>query len=504
MNNQKRNITIISVMMMCFLVLVVFLLTDDKELQKDVVEKVTDVVTDMTTYEMSAEEIENLPTTEIIEQTAEEEKQVEQEVEDEAFELQGEIAYEGDRANTWNVELGDYKGLTYYSQIDSRWRYNMYSSIGDSSQNIGTSGCGPTSAAMIVTAIKGTITPDTMANLFVQYGYRSSNSGTYWSAFRAIADEFNIEYQESSNIETVLDKLRNNHYVVASVGNGLFTNGGHFIVLVGIDGDNLKIYDPYLYSGKFDTSTRRGKVYVEGNTVYCPINNFKEYANAKGYFIYKNEGNTEENNSKPVTTEGYTRYVSASALNVRSGPGMNYNIIGTKYYGNAVKVYETSGIWAKISDVEWVSTNYLVEYVPESTIKNTVGNLYRFKNKTYIYSKSNLTGTKYSYLAQTQVRVLQNISDTVDYVEAVKTGRRGYVNVNAYTNTSASSKSTVGEYKRLKNKTTLYSKSNLTGTKYSYLPNTQVKILQNVSGNVDYVQATKTGRKAYLNTNSYK
>ena len=92
---------------------------------------------------MSDAEIKDLPTTEIEAQTEEQEKEVseEQEVESEGFELQGNIAYEGDRARRWNVELGDYKGLTYYSQIDNRWRNKMYSSIGDSTQTIGTSGC---------------------------------------------------------------------------------------------------------------------------------------------------------------------------------------------------------------------------------------------------------------------------------------------------------------------------------------------------------------------------
>lgn len=138
---DKRFITIISVIMMCVILGLVFFASDDKELQKETVEKITDAVT--TTYKMSDAEIEELPTTEIEAQTEEQEKEVskEQEVEDEGFELQGEIAYEGDRANTWNVELGDYKGLTYYSQIDNRWRYKMYSSVGDGTQTIGTSGC---------------------------------------------------------------------------------------------------------------------------------------------------------------------------------------------------------------------------------------------------------------------------------------------------------------------------------------------------------------------------
>ncbi len=167
---DKKFITIISIITMLIVMFSVFAFSDDKELQKEVVEKITDTVTDIATYEMTDEEIDNLATTEIIEQTEEQENAQEQEIEGEGFELQSEdIAYEGDRARTWNVELGDYKALTYYSQIDNRWFNKMYSSVNDRSQTIGTSGCGPTSAAMVVTACKGTITPDVMSDLFVKY-----------------------------------------------------------------------------------------------------------------------------------------------------------------------------------------------------------------------------------------------------------------------------------------------------------------------------------------------
>ena len=193
---EKNFKILISVIMMIAILITVFAFSDDKELQKNVVEQITNTVTDMATYEMSEEEVEALPSTEIIEQTEEQEKTKEQEVESEEFKLQGEIAYNGTTEYP-NVTLGDYKGLTYYSQIDSRWSNKMYSSVGNSNQTIGTSGCGPTSAAMIVTSIKGAITPDTMADLFVRYGYRSANNGTYLSAFRFVADTFNIDYQET-------------------------------------------------------------------------------------------------------------------------------------------------------------------------------------------------------------------------------------------------------------------------------------------------------------------
>lgn len=248
--NNKKFYGILTVVTMLILVFVVFAFSDDKELQKEVVEKVTDTVTDIATYEMTEEEVKELPSTEIKEQTEEQENAQEQEVEDEGFQLQGEIAYEGDRARSWNVELGDYKGLTYYSQIDSRWANKMYSSVGNSTQTIGSSGCGSTSAAMVVTACKGAITPDTMSDLFVRYGYRSANNGTYWSAFRAVADEFSIGYTETTDIQRALQLLQSNNYVVCSVGNGLFTTGGHFIVLTELNGDTITVLDPYLYSRK--------------------------------------------------------------------------------------------------------------------------------------------------------------------------------------------------------------------------------------------------------------
>ena len=361
---DKKFLTILSVIMMCIILFTVFAFSDDKDLQKEVVEQITNTVTDMATYEMSEQEIQELPTTEIIEQTEEQEKAQEQEVEDEGFELQGEIAYEGDRATTWDVELGDYKGLTYYSQIDSRWSGKMYSSVGDASQTIGSSGCGPTSASMVVTAIKGTITPPEMGDLYVKYGYRSANNGTYWSAFRWTADVFDIGYQETSSLDTAVNLVRNNNYVIVSCANGLFTTGGHFIVIVGIDGDTLKIYDPYLYSGKFDTSTRRGKVTVSGNTVYCSIDNFRNYANYRGFFAYQHSGNVQENTGNVITST-YTRYVSTNSknLNVRSGAGY-YSIIGSLRKGTAVTVAETNGSWSRITSPinGWVSSTYLSSY----------------------------------------------------------------------------------------------------------------------------------------------
>ena len=509
MNNKKYKIlTIIIIILFCLSLYLSFKIENknNSELIQETIEQT------IKTYEMTQEEIENLPSTEITEQTESEEQKVsaEQEVESEDFELQGEIAYEGSSEYP-NISLGNYTGLTYYNQTDYRWKNHMYSSVGDSSQTIGTSGCGPTSAAMVVTAIKGTITPPEMGDLFVQYGYRSANNGTYWSAFRWTADVFDIGYQETSSLNTAVDLVRNNNYVIVSVGNGLFTTGGHFIVIVGIDGDTLKIYDPYLYSGKFETSTRRGKVTVSGNTVYCSIDNFRNYANYKGFFAYKHDGNVQENTGN-VTVSTYTRYVKTSTgvgVNVRTGAGTGYSKITALADGTTVTVSETNGNWSKITSPVsgWVNSSYLSTSYSSSTssVSNTVGQTRKTK-VCYLYSNANLTGTRYSYKANTTVTILSNVSSTVDRVRVNATGRYAYISTSNYASSGNSnySSGTAGAYKRLANRTYLYSKSNLTGTRYSYLPLTQVKIIRNVSSSVDYVYVVKTGRYAYVRSNSYK
>lgn len=117
---------------------------------------------------------------------------------------------------------------------------------------------GPTSAAMVVSSSKGAILPTTMASLFVSNGYRTANNGTAWSAYSFVADYFDFdEYYTTSNFDTAMSYLtqkdengNSKYYIIASCGSGLFTTGGHYIVLVADNDGTITVYDPYLYSRK--------------------------------------------------------------------------------------------------------------------------------------------------------------------------------------------------------------------------------------------------------------
>lgn len=371
----------------------------------------------------------NKSSTEIPQLTENDEQSLEvQEVESEGFEEQGLVAYEGSE-KTPNVQVGEYAGLTYYSQLDNRWKNYLYTSVGNQTQTIGRSGCGPTSSAMVVSSIKGNITPDTMANLYMQYGYRSANQGTYWSAFKWTADVFNIGYSECYKLDEAVAKLKDNHYIIASCNQGLFTYGGHFIVLIGVEGDYIKVYDPYLYSGKFSTSSRIGKAEVKGNTVYVSIENFREYANYQKFFCFKNDRtDTKENTTTTVVTDKVesnvnkvnyqVRITANGGLNIRSGASVSYSRIGGYAKGSIVTILAESNGFGK-TNLGWISLAYTSRYT--TVAKSTTVQKYTVGTYKVNCSKLNVrTGPSTKYRIKSLKELTRSARNQGGYVRGVK------------------------------------------------------------------------------------
>lgn len=137
MKDNKRSIKLIMLILAIILIVIELVVNYHRtgEIDENKLGQALNIVTDeINQINQSSTEIPNL--TETDEQTLEV-----QETEDESFELQGEIAYEGD-AKHWNLSTDDNPQLTYISQIDSRWKNYPYTSINNSTQTIGSSGCG--------------------------------------------------------------------------------------------------------------------------------------------------------------------------------------------------------------------------------------------------------------------------------------------------------------------------------------------------------------------------
>ena len=72
-------------------------------------------------------------------------------------------------------------------------------------------------------------------------------AGTSWTYFGAAANHFrlNCTVKQITDITTVVEALRNGNLVISSQSAGLFTSGGHYIVLSGIDSNGgIIVKDP--------------------------------------------------------------------------------------------------------------------------------------------------------------------------------------------------------------------------------------------------------------------
>ena len=118
--------------------------------------------------------------------------------------------------------------IPHYLQTD-------YGNVPYGGGSIASSGCGPTSFAMIASYLTGTqITPiDAVA--WCGNSYYMPGVGTYWSYFQAAASHFGCgTVIQTGDPNAVLRALSEGHPVISSQRAGLFTSGGHFIVLRGV------------------------------------------------------------------------------------------------------------------------------------------------------------------------------------------------------------------------------------------------------------------------------
>lgn len=139
-----------------------------------------------------------------------------------------------------NIQLPD-SGLgmkiPLYHQNDYKTKYG--------SGTIASSGCAPTSIAMVLSYLKGMqITPPNIVE-FTGNKYYVPGAGSSWGIFNACAANWNATCTNlGKDKQKVLSELRAGHPVIASMGPGTFTKSGHLIVLRGINGNKFLVNDP--------------------------------------------------------------------------------------------------------------------------------------------------------------------------------------------------------------------------------------------------------------------
>lgn len=154
---------------------------------------------------------------------------------------------------------GTVNGFAYYSQNDPSIKDKSYNLSDGTRDTMGERGCGPAAMSMVTSQLTGRkVDPVAMANLATSKGY-SIESGTTPGYFQDAASTVGID---SANIALNKESIRQslsdgNPLILQGVGNNPnspFTSEGHYVVGVGLNGDNIIVNDPRgrQYSGEYN------------------------------------------------------------------------------------------------------------------------------------------------------------------------------------------------------------------------------------------------------------
>ena len=139
---------------------------------------------------------------------------------------------------------GTSANVVYYNQKDPKWADKIYGG----NNTISVYGCGPTTLAMLVSSLtEETLTPDQMAKWAYDNGYFCENSGSYHSIIPEGAAKWGLNVQSVTDysFDNITSLMSTGNLIVVLMGNGHFTENGHFLILRGVTLDGkLLIADP--------------------------------------------------------------------------------------------------------------------------------------------------------------------------------------------------------------------------------------------------------------------
>lgn len=166
--------------------------------------------------------------------------------------------------------------MIYYNQ--NNYRNVPYPSPTLPNATVKSGGCGVCCGAMIVSSMSPTaVDPVAMAAYAIQKGARVNGGTDMIRLAKAICADYGLAFSTTNDEATLLKHLAAGGMAVVNVGGnrnghiGVFSDGGHYIVAAGCNGNTVTIMDPAYYAGKFNLTGRKGKVTVNGNFCYCDI-----------------------------------------------------------------------------------------------------------------------------------------------------------------------------------------------------------------------------------------
>lgn len=138
-------------------------------------------------------------------------------------------------------------GMVYYSQNDPRWANKSFMGKGKG-MNFAKAGCGPTSAAMVLSSVTGQeINPMETLKYAQENGFTDATRGTRSDFFASVGAQYGVNMVQTGNdADAIKQQLAMNRPVILrGEGGKAYTKGGHYIVATGLTKDGkIKVNDP--------------------------------------------------------------------------------------------------------------------------------------------------------------------------------------------------------------------------------------------------------------------
>ena len=190
------------------------------------------------------------------------------------------------------------KKTAFYCQLD--YEHVPYPSpVGAKNGNIANNGCGVCAASMVAENMLGiSFLPEESAKLAKACGAREGYGTDLYIYAPAFAKHVGLSVRDTEDAQDALRFLQEGRgMIIANVRGdreghiGVFSNSGHYIVLAGANGTEVKVWDPMYKegSGRFDVPGRKGKVRLDGTDAYADFAEIEKDCFERPYFLFWKE-----------------------------------------------------------------------------------------------------------------------------------------------------------------------------------------------------------------------
>ena len=181
----------------------------------------------------------------------------------------------------------------FYCQLD--YEGVPYPSPKTGFGNLADNGCGPISLSMLVENMLKTPFSPQQAAVFALQNFARADVGTdYYILAAAACRKFRLWMtvtEDGGEAQRFLKEGRGmavaNTYGDRPGHIGVFSDGGHYILLTGAEGDKVMVLDPMYRPGRFDIPGRAGKVEMRGPLAVADFDIVRADCWHRPYFLFR-------------------------------------------------------------------------------------------------------------------------------------------------------------------------------------------------------------------------